>query len=376
MAESSTVRQMVFLVGGKGTRLGSLTADTPKPLLEIAPGLRFLDVLIEDAARQGFTDIILLAGHLGDQVSAAYDGRSFRDAQVSVIREPTPAGTGGALLYAAHRLDAFFLMANGDSLFEINLRALAAQPDPGIVARLALRQVPDVSRYGAVELEGRRIIRFMEKRPDAGAGLINGGVYLMNRRILDGVSGPCSIESDIFPGLAASGQLQGEVHHGYFLDIGLPDTFATARAEVPLRRCRPAVFLGWPDLFAEVPPAGARDLPWNHHAARAIKQLNGANYLVFLAAPTAPAFALREAIAADLAPHGAHLDAIYGPEGAVEAAMADWEIRLDESFEVRTATRSPGAALGGPMPIASAGDLSATVQAILEDARRPDGRQV
>jgi hypothetical protein len=108
------VRQAVFLVGGKGTRLGGLTANTPKPLLELAPGLRFLDVLIEGAARQGFNDIILLAGHLGEQVVELYDGRTFRGARISVIREPEPAGTGGALRFAADRLAPFFMLANGD----------------------------------------------------------------------------------------------------------------------------------------------------------------------------------------------------------------------------------------------------------------------
>src|SRR5262245_46486518 len=110
------VKQALVLVGGKGTRLGALTAGTPKPLLEIAPGLRFLDVLLEQFARHGFTDIILLAGHLGAQVEALYQGRRVGESHVSVVCEPAPAGTGGALVHAAGRLDPWFLMANGDSL--------------------------------------------------------------------------------------------------------------------------------------------------------------------------------------------------------------------------------------------------------------------
>ena len=115
---SMRVKQALLLVGGRGTRLGALAASTPKPLLEVAPGLRFLDLLLDEVARQGFDEIILLAGHMGEQVEALYHGRTVRQAKVDVVREPEPAGTGGALWSARERLDPWFIMANGDSLFD------------------------------------------------------------------------------------------------------------------------------------------------------------------------------------------------------------------------------------------------------------------
>src|SRR5262245_43328131 len=200
------VRQALFLVGGRGTRLGALAASTPKPLLEIAPGLRFLDLLLDEVARQGFDDIILLAGHMGEQVEALYQGRTVRQAKVSVAREPEPAGTGGALWSVRERLDPWFIMANGDSHFDINVRALAVVPPLSCRARLALREIADVSRYGSVQLDGDRIAAFREKRPGIGAaGLISGGVYLLSREILQHVRVPSSLETEIFPQLAATG---------------------------------------------------------------------------------------------------------------------------------------------------------------------------
>ncbi len=88
------VRQVVILVGGKGTRLGPLTAATPKPLLHVAPGMRFLDVLIDNVARQGFADIILLAGYLGDQVEALYQGAASglpQSVSFASLSRPGPA---------------------------------------------------------------------------------------------------------------------------------------------------------------------------------------------------------------------------------------------------------------------------------------------
>jgi NDP-sugar pyrophosphorylase family protein len=236
--------QALFLVGGRGTRLGAVSANTPKPLQQIAPGVRFIDLLLDHAARHGFTDIILLAGHLGDQVEAAYHGKKIRDATVRVIREQEPLGTAGALHFAADLLDSTFLLANGDSFFDFNLRALTAKPLGGALARMALRRVPDVSRYGSVELNDDRVTDFVEKSSaNTGAGLINGGVYLLSRDILKRLKSPSSLEVDVFPGLAKAGQVEGLAFDGYFLDIGLPETLALAQRETAARQVRPAAFL-------------------------------------------------------------------------------------------------------------------------------------
>ena len=99
------LRQAVILVGGRGTRLGALAANTHKPLLPIAGEICCLDTLIENIARHGFIDIILLAGHLGDAFEKRYAGATLRGARIRVIREAQPLGTGGALLGAKAYLD-------------------------------------------------------------------------------------------------------------------------------------------------------------------------------------------------------------------------------------------------------------------------------
>ena len=93
------LRQCVILVGGIGTQLGALAARTPKPLLPV-DGRPFLDYLILEAARFGFDRIVLLAGYLGGQVGERFAGKrrlAGRNVEISVVIEPAPAGTGGAL---------------------------------------------------------------------------------------------------------------------------------------------------------------------------------------------------------------------------------------------------------------------------------------
>ena len=150
-------------------------------------------------------------------------------------------------------------MMNGDAFFDINLRALeqASRPD-GAMATLALRSVPDASRYGRVIEEQGRVVAFLEKdsrRP--GPGVINGGIYVLRREILDLVRDlPCSLEQDVFPALVERGQIRGCEFDGYFLDIGLPETLEQGHIELPSVRARPAAFLD--PTLSSIPPTDVR----------------------------------------------------------------------------------------------------------------------
>lgn len=230
-----SLRQGIVLVGGRGTRLGALARDTPKPLLRIDGGRRFLDYVLMSLADAGVTRILLLAGHLGEIVEGAYQGRRVGEAEIEVVREGEPAGTGGALKLAADRLDRAFLMLNGDSLFDVDIRTVGGALSADRKGALALRQVEDGRRYGTVDHRDGQVTSFREKDPDrAGPSWISAGVYALRREVIDGIDRlPASIEADVFPGLAAEGRLAAVPLEGYFIDIGLPDTLEQARRELP-----------------------------------------------------------------------------------------------------------------------------------------------
>ncbi|MEO8715462.1 MAG: HAD-IIIA family hydrolase, partial [Acetobacteraceae bacterium] len=75
------------------------------------------------------------------------------------------------------------------------------------------------------------------------AGIVNAGVYALDRAILARLSPVCSLERDILPALAIEGALRGTLATGWFIDIGVPDDLALARTELPARFARPALFL-------------------------------------------------------------------------------------------------------------------------------------
>lgn len=229
----SETGQAVILVGGRGTRLGGLTTEIPKPLLPVA-GRPFLSHIVERLAAQGFREILLLTGYLAGAFDAFGAEWSARGVSMTCRVEAEPAGTGGALHLALPDLAPEFLVLNGDSLFAINLAEFAFSPPlpPGIDGRLALRMMPETGRYGVVDVAQGRVTRFQPRGLAPGPGLINAGVYWMRRSAVAGSwPFPCSLEADVFPRLARAGRLEGRAVEGYFLDIGIPGDFARAQAD-------------------------------------------------------------------------------------------------------------------------------------------------
>jgi NDP-sugar pyrophosphorylase family protein len=223
------VRQIVFLVGGTGSRLGDITRELPKPLLPVA-GRPFLDYLLRKAARHGLTRVLLLAGYRAEAMHAYLqqsDVAATLGLEIDVAVEAHPLGTAGALVAVRDRLDPAFLLANGDTWFDLDWSEVAAVGDWPVL--MALREVPQADRYETVVLEGERVMNMRRRDSAAGQALINGGLYRIGRAILDGAVAPSSLETDLLPSLCAAGRVGGRVFDGAFIDIGLPDSYRSAQ---------------------------------------------------------------------------------------------------------------------------------------------------
>lgn len=338
--------QALILCGGLGTRLGELTASTAKPMLPVA-GRPFLEQLIQEVARFGITRIVLLAGRFAEQVVAAFDGRELYGARIEVLVEPAPLGTGGAISFARAILDDEFLLLNGDSWIDADLvkfaRAFADTKahQPDLAAQMLLQVVPDAGRFGSVTLEGEHVQAFLEKSPERAGkpGLVNAGVYLLTRDALALIpeDRACSLEADILPRLVATGRVSAVCapEGSYFIDIGVPESFARVQEELPRRRTRPAIFLdrdGTLNLDAGY-TYRVEDLVWMPQAREAIALANARGYYVFVVTnqagvakghyEEAAVARFHAAMQADLATIGAHIDAIewcpFHEEATVEA---------------------------------------------------------
>jgi D-glycero-alpha-D-manno-heptose 1-phosphate guanylyltransferase len=217
----------VVLAGGEGTRVRVLYPDVPKPMIPVA-GRPFLDWVLLYLREQGISEVVISAGHLGNVIAEHYRLRTYCGVAVTVVQESTPLGTAGGFLYAQRHTDAdHLLVVNGDSLALAPIQALIASSDA--VAVLGV-EVKDSSRYGTLETtRDDHLLGFKEKHP--GTGLVNAGVYFIQRAIIEMFPRkiPMSFETEVFPTLIAAG-CAIRVHrcHAPFLDIGTPESLASA----------------------------------------------------------------------------------------------------------------------------------------------------
>jgi NDP-sugar pyrophosphorylase family protein len=113
--------KIAILAGGLGTRLGSLTKDTPKSMVKIR-GKPFLEYQLELLKKQNLKEIVLCVGHLKDKIESYFGDGSRFGVRIEYGEEEEPLGTAGALRNAGNLLGDDFLVLNGDSYLAINYR--------------------------------------------------------------------------------------------------------------------------------------------------------------------------------------------------------------------------------------------------------------
>ena len=255
-----TPRQAVILVGGEGTRLRPITSRVPKP---VAPVVErpFVAYILDNLARHGVQRAIFSTGFLAEAIEAVVGDGSRYGLEVDYAVEDEPLGTAGAIANCEDKLDdGSFFVFNGDVLSDVDLSALAASHvAKGGMGTIFLTPVEDPRRYGLVELrEDGAVASFLEKPGDwEGTALINAGVYVLEPEVLEMIPRGrlFSIERGVFPKLASAGSLYGYVDHGYWRDIGTPDSYLQAHFDILERAVRTSVADALGDQYIYVSPS-------------------------------------------------------------------------------------------------------------------------
>lgn len=226
------ITQAIVLAGGLGTRLQHVIADIPKPMAEVA-GKPFLTYIFDYLQSQGITKVVLAVGHRRE-VIINYYGDAYLNMQLMYSIEEEPLGTGGAILQAVTLLDnSPVFIINGDTFFNVDLQALYQfHLQHNALLTLSLKRMYQFDRYGTMEItDSGRITAFREKQ-FLEQGLINGGVYCMEKDVFAGNTQiKFSFETEILEKEAASGNIYGMEFQGYFIDIGIPQDYAKAQQD-------------------------------------------------------------------------------------------------------------------------------------------------
>lgn len=227
---------VLILAGGMGTRLKSVVPDLPKPLADVN-GKPFLWWLLNELAAQGVQEVYLSVGYLHEKIKAFF-GDQFKQIKISYIVETEPLGTGGAILKACQAIPGQQVMIfNGDTFATLDisryLQFSHANGDRKLF--LAVHHIPDSTRYGTVRVNDVGVLTDFLEKGSAGEGLINAGVYLLDKQVFSHFELPAkfSFETDFLAKYCK--QLNITVYDGVsdFIDIGIPSDYQLAQSKIP-----------------------------------------------------------------------------------------------------------------------------------------------
>jgi D-glycero-alpha-D-manno-heptose 1-phosphate guanylyltransferase len=230
------IREAIILAGGLGTRLRSAVPDLPKCMAPVG-GRPFISYITDFYRRAGIERFIFALGYKSAAFDAFFEAE-FPHGGYAVSLEETPLGTGGAIRQACTLAsDRTVLILNGDTFFRIDLGELSAFH--GLVqadCSLCLKPMRDFDRFGVVELDNNfRVRQFREKQPYH-SGLINGGVYALNRDNFlyqePELPPVFSFEKDYLEKKLETECFYGLQQNGFFIDIGIPEDYARVQTAI------------------------------------------------------------------------------------------------------------------------------------------------
>jgi len=227
----------IILAGGLGSRLSEETALKPKPMVEIG-GKPILWHIMNIYSCYGIDEFIVALGYKGEVIkeyflnfyalnnditldlatggTTVHHGRQPRW-KVHLVDTGSATQTGGRVRRLARWLgeDKTFMMTYGDGVADVDIRALMCfHESHGKLATVTTVRPP--ARFGGIVFDGHRVAEFTEK-PQTGEGWINGGFFVLDRKVIDYVDGDQTLwERDPMERLAADGQLMAFRHEGFW----------------------------------------------------------------------------------------------------------------------------------------------------------------
>lgn len=213
--------QAIILCGGLGTRLKSVIKDIPKPMAPINDK-PFLEFIFEYLKKQGVKEIILAVSYKYEVIKE-YFKDEFLGIKIKYSIEKEPLGTGGAIKEALKFIKNEAYVLNGDTFFNIDLSKLKLN---GSKICFALKQMNDFDRYGTVNVNEQGFVISFEEKVFKKQGLINGGIYLLDKDIFKdfALQEKFSFEEFLQENYEKL-KARAEIFDDYFTDIGVPEDY-------------------------------------------------------------------------------------------------------------------------------------------------------
>jgi len=227
------IKDIYLLVGGEATRLRPLSEGIPKALLTIKEE-PLINIILDNLSDTNFNNINLICSIKHETQWKEYQKNSKFNIKLHFEREKLD--TAGYIVQNIDDFEDQFICMNGDLLINMDFSLFVNEVSNAKNSTICSIPVDDPSRYGVLELDGSKIINFIEKPQDLEYGNnISLGVYCLFREDIQKVKNkleiPCSFEKALFPELARSHLLDCYKVDGEMIDVGTRESYIFAHTE-------------------------------------------------------------------------------------------------------------------------------------------------
>jgi len=178
--------QAIIMAGGSGSRLRPLTNNMPKPMVPIIDR-PCLELIIKHLYKYGITDIAMTLGYKADIIKKNFGRGDKYGVKIRYFIEEEPLGTAGGVKNTKNFIKGDFIVISGDAVTDINIDEMYKfHNEKGALITLAAKEVEDITGLGVLKVNDEgKVVEFMEKPEKASEKLVNTGIYIMNKDVLN-----------------------------------------------------------------------------------------------------------------------------------------------------------------------------------------------
>lgn len=322
--------KVVIMAGGKGSRIASVRDNIPKPMIPIA-GKPILEHEIRSLAEQGYRDIVLVIGHLGDVIRNFFSDGSWLGVSIIYFEEKEPLGTGGALFQMQDILQDDFFLLNGDIMLDINFKRMEEyhRKKAGWVTLFTHPNSHPFDSALIVTDSKKCIVDWINKEDnrDVYKNRVNAGIHIISPKLLMqmNLSGRVDLDREILKPFVSSGKMYAYDSPEYVRDMGTPERYKEVCKDCEegrvkagnLRYRQKAVFLDRDGTINQYQGfiKTKKDMILIEGVAKAISQINQSGYLAIVVT-NQPVIARGECTLEELEQIHNQMETLLGREGA------------------------------------------------------------
>jgi D,D-heptose 1,7-bisphosphate phosphatase len=269
----------VILAGGKGSRISKHLKNIPKPLYNFS-GISLLKFLINNISKYNINRIYIIGGYRGEKIYKYFHDTIVNFVKIHCIIEKEPLGTGGSLNLIKNKISKNFLLFNGDTIFDIDIKKFISQSKKNKINIAVTNNNSYLlnKKLNNIDIDKNKIlIRKQSKK-------INGGIYYLNKKIFSLIKPKCSLENDILPNEINKKNVIGIYFKNFFIDIGTPANLILSKKIIPSFFKKPAFFFDRDGTINEDEgyTHKYKSFQFKPHVIKALKYLSQKNVYIFI----------------------------------------------------------------------------------------------